>query len=288
MKLKSSLYIFLLVVCSTSATYFVTVSTAQQSSSVAQGNADVQYQVGGALYMQKAAEYRALAYQAFNLARRQLDADFDKRLIKKLPKAEQKKPRAIMVDIDETMLDNSPAQAYQIKHRVAFNLPDWYRWGEMRRAKAIPGSVEFINYATSKGVKVYYVSNRDEVQRQATLENLKSAGFADVSNEDLMLRQLDADGKPISPKGPRREAIQQKYRIVLQIGDNLDDFSSVFEKKPIAERFAETDKNRNEFGSTWIVLPNAMYGTWENAIYEYGRLTDEQKAERRAAALELP
>lgn len=288
MRLRSSLYIFLLVVCSTSATYFVTVSTAQQGSAVSQGNADTQYQVGGALYMQKAAEYRALAYQAFNLARWQLDADFDKKNVKKLPKAEQKKPRAIMVDIDETMLDNSPAQAYQIKHRVAFNLKDWYTWGEMRKAKAIPGSVEFMNYATAKGVKVFYVSNRDEVQRQATIDNLKNVGFSDVSNENLLLRQLDADGKPFSPKGPRRDSIMQKYRIVLQIGDNLDDFSGCFEKKPISERFSEADKFKSEFGRAWIVLPNAMYGTWENAIYDYGRLSEAQKAEKRISALELP
>ena len=104
-----------------------------------QATADNEYQVGATLYMQKAGEYRALAYQAFNLARWQLDADLDKKNVKKLPKAEQKKPRAVMVDIDETVLDNSPAQAYNIKNRQAFALKDWYAWGEMRKAKAIPG-----------------------------------------------------------------------------------------------------------------------------------------------------
>ena len=74
----------------------------------------------------------------------------------------------------------------------------------------------------------------------------------------------------------------------MLIGDNLDDFTSAFEKKSVADRFAEVEKARTEFGSRFIVLPNAMYGTWENAIYEYGRLTEAQKAEKRAAALELP
>jgi predicted secreted acid phosphatase len=72
------------------------------------------------------------------------------------------------------------------------------------------------------------------------------------------------------------------------MGDNLDDFSDVFERQSIADRFAETDKLRAMFGKRWIVLPNAMYGTWENAIYEYGRFTDAQKTEKRVHALELP
>ncbi len=115
--------------------------------------ADNEYQVGGILFMQKAAEYRALCYQAFNLARMSLDADEKNR--RKLPKTERKKPRAVVVDIDETMLDNSPAQADSIKNRSPFNLKEWYAWGEMRKAKAIPGAVEFANYAAAQNVKIF-------------------------------------------------------------------------------------------------------------------------------------
>jgi len=103
-----------------------------------------------------------------------------------------------------------------------------------------------------------------------------------------MLRQKDAQGNNISTKTPRREFVGAKYRIVLLMGDNLDDFSDVFERKPVAARFFETDRYRDEWGKRWIVLPNAMYGTWENAIYEYSRLTEAQKAEIRAKALEMP
>lgn len=250
--------------------------------------ADSEYQIGAVLYMQKAAEYRALTYQAFNIARWQLDEDLEGDNKKLIPKADRRKPRAIIVDIDETVLDNSPAQAEQITNNIPFNLNDWYRWGEMRKAKAIPGSVEFLNYAVSKGVKVFYVSNRDEVQKQATIDNLKNAGFADIANDNVLLRQKDDKGQNISTKTPRREFVSQKYRIVFLMGDNLDDFSDVFERKSVADRFAETDKTKADWGNRWIVLPNAMYGTWENAIYEYGRLTDEQKKEMRAKALELP
>jgi len=260
--------------------FFAATASAQQTA--AKPEADVEYQLAAILYTQKAAEYRALCYQGYNIARLRLDADLDKKNVKKLPKAMRKMPRAIVVDIDETVLDNSPAQAYAYKNKTGFNLNDWYAWGDMRKAKAVPGAVDFLNYAVSKGVKVFYISNRDEVQKQATIDNLKAVGFNDIGADNVMLRDKE------SGKDARRAVVSSKYRTIMLIGDNLDDFSSVFEKKPIDERFAETEKARDQFGKTFIALPNAMYGTWENAIYEYKRLTDKEKAEIRAKALELP
>lgn len=282
MKAKNYLLTFALITASVASTYFVTISTAQQGTQPAQTVANNEYQLGATLYMQKAGEYRALAYQAFNMARWALDADLDKRNFRKLSKAEQKKPRAIMVDIDETMLDNSPAQALAIRDRTPFNLKDWYAWGEMRKAKAIPGAVDFAKYAKSLGTRVFFVSNRDEVQKRATIDNLRSVGFPDVSDENVLLK-TDA-----SSKEARRQIILQKYRIVMFIGDNLDDHSNVFEKKSVEDRFVEVDKAKDLFGKRYIMLPNAMYGTWENAIYDYGRLTEDQKTEKRLNALELP
>jgi 5'-nucleotidase (lipoprotein e(P4) family) len=197
-------------------------------------------------------------------------------------------PRAIVVDIDETVLDNSPSQAYAIKNGRPFNTTDWYSWGEMRKAKAVPGSVDFLNYAASNGVKIFYISNRDEVQKKATIDNLVAVGFRDIGPDNVLLRQKDGQGRNISTKTPRRDLVAEKYRIVMLIGDNLDDFSDVFERKPVPGRFAETDRYRDEWGKRWIVLPNAMYGTWENAIYEYKQLTEAEKAEVRSKSLEIP
>lgn len=269
-----------LIASSIVSTYFVTVSTAQQSNQTATASADNEYQVSAILYMQKAAEYRALTYQAFNIAETQLNEDFEKSNLKKLPKQMRKMPRAVIVDIDETVLNNSPAQAYLVKNRLPFDLKNWYAWGEMRTAKPIPGAVAFLNYAHRKGVKVFYVSNRDEVQKTATIDNLNSAGFPDASAETVILRQNE------STKEPRRQAIAAKYRIVLLMGDNLDDFSDVYERKSVEDRFSETDKTRELFGRKFIVLPNAMYGTWEGAIYNYGRLNEIEKAKLRLEALE--
>lgn len=261
--------------------YFAVVSGAQTAVQTVPAHT-FDYQIGAVLYQQKAAEYRALAYQAYNLARLRLDQDLDKKSLKSLSKAERKMPRAIVVDIDETVLDNSPSNASTAKNNLPFSVKDWYAWGEMRKAKAVPGAVDFLNYAVSKGVKVFYISNRDEVQKQATVDNLKAVGFNDVSVGNVMLRQTE------STKEPRRLSVSAKYRIVMLMGDNLDDFSNVFERKSIVDRFAATDNARELFGKRFIVLPNAMYGTWESAIYNYERLTEEQKAERRVNALELP
>lgn len=260
---------------------FAILNTDLASQQIAE-KADLDYQTAAVLYMQKAAEYRALAYQAYNIARLRLDADMDKKNLKKLPKDQRKLARSIIVDVNETALDNSPSQAFGIKTGRSFNQTDWYAWGEMRKAKAIPGSVEFLNYAVSQGVKVFYVSNRDEVQKAATIANLKTAGFADVSADNVPLRTNE------SSKDARRAIAGGTHRIVMLVGDNLDDFTSAFERKSVADRFAEVEKAREEFGKRFIVLPNAMYGTWETAIYEYSRLTEAQKAEKRAAALELP
>ena len=280
MRTKKYLLTFGLVLTSIISTYFATISTAQQGTQPQVATADNEYQVAAILFMQKAGEYRALTYQAFNLARWNLDADFDKRNVKKLPKPERKTPRAIVVDVDETVLDNSPQQAYNVKNRLPFDLKNWYAWGEMRSAKAIPGAVDFLNYANRKGVKVFYVSNRDEVQKQATIDNLKSAGFPDATDETVLLRQTE------SSKEARRQSISAKYRIVLLVGDNLDDLSNVFERKSVDDRFAEVDKAREFWGKKFIVLPNAMYGSWESAIYEYQRLTDIQKAQKRTESLQ--
>ena len=283
MKAKNYLLTIGLIASSIVSTYFVTTSTVAQQATGEQLKkitADNEYQVGSILFMQKAAEYRALSYQAFNLARMQLDADFEKKNLKKLPKAERKRARAVVVDVDETVLDNSPHQAFIVINRLPFTPEVWTQWVNERKAKAIPGAAEFLTYASGKGVKVFYVTNRDEIHLQATIDNLKQTGFPDASDETVLVRATE------SGKEARRQKIAEKYRTVLLIGDNLNDLSNVFERKSVADRFAEVDKMREKFGKKFIVLPNAMYGDWESAIYEYKRASEAEKKKIRAAALQ--
>lgn len=285
MNTKKYLFTFGLLASSIVSTYFVTVSTTAQKATAEQMKqitADNEYQAGAILFMQKAGEYRALTYQAFNLARMQLDADFEKKNLKRLPKTERKRARAVVVDVDETVLDNSPHQAFLVTNRLPFSGDVWTQWINQRKAKAIPGAAEFLTYASGKGVKVFYVTNRDEIHRQGTIDNLKQTGFPDASDETVLVRVAGE-----SSKEARRQKILEKYRIVLLIGDNLNDLAKQFEQKSIADRFAEVDKTREMFGKKFIVLPNAMYGDWESAIYNYGRgISDAEKKKIRAAALQ--
>jgi 5'-nucleotidase (lipoprotein e(P4) family) len=236
--------------------------------------ADNEYQTGAVLWMQSSGERAALSYQAFTLGRMMLDRD--------LRTNHGKKRRAVVVDVDETIIDNSRYQAGLIKNRQNFNDQTWLEWINRAQATAIPGAVDFLKYASSRGVRVFYITNRKAAEKEGTAANLQKLGFPNVNDETLLVR-TDTQS---SSKEPRRQSVSAKYRVVLLMGDNLNDFSDAFENaKTVNARMSVTDQNRARFGSTFIVLPNPMYGDWESAIYEYKRLTEEEKAARRKAQL---
>lgn len=209
------------------------------------------------LYQQQAAEYRALCYQAFNVA--------DLYLAEALGQ-QHAKPMAIITDIDETILDNSPYQAAAILGNFGYPTR-WADWMNAANAWAVPGSVEFLNKAAEAGVKIFYISNRKEEFREPTLKNLERLGFPGVSNETLLLRQ-EGEG---NSKQTRRDAVGQNYEVIMLLGDNLDDFSGVFEVDDAGERMLQTDLNKAAFGRKFIVLPNAVYGSWVNVLPGYNR-----------------
>jgi 5'-nucleotidase (lipoprotein e(P4) family) len=238
-------------------------------------NADNEYQTGAVLWMQTSGERAALSYQAFTLARMMLDRD--------LRTTRSKMKRAVIVDIDETIMDNSRNQAWLIKNRQSFSDQNWLAWVNRSEATAIPGAVEFLNYATSRGVRVFYITNRKAAEKEGTAINLRRLGFPNVNYETLLVR---TDTKS-SSKEPRRQSVSARYRVVLLMGDNLNDFSDVFENaKTIAARASVTDQNKAKFGARFIVLPNPMYGDWENAVYDYNfKLSEEEKAAKRKTTL---
>jgi 5'-nucleotidase (lipoprotein e(P4) family) len=238
--------------------------------------ADNEYQTGAVLWQQSSAEARALQYQAYALARLMLDRDLR-------VNARLKRQRAVVVDVDETVLDNSAPQAALVINRQAFTPAGWTDWCNRAKAPAIAGAVEFLRYAATRHVRVFYVTNRRDAEKAGTITNLKQLGFPDVSDETVVVRT------DVSSKEPRRQKISERYRIVLLCGDNLADFSNVFEGKTTEERAAAVDAARQKFGAQFIVLPNPMYGDWENAIYGYdSRLSEQEKAARRKAALKPP
>src|SRR5712692_7034572 len=247
------------------------------SSAIAQSNqppADKEYEVGGLLWQQSSGEQRALYYQAFALARMLLDRDLRNHRIRMR--------RAIIVDLDETILDNSRYEAMLVNHRK--NYPDgWTEWINRAEAAALPGSVEFLKYANARGVRVFYVTNRKQIEKEGTARNLKALGFPEVNDQTLLVR---TDPKT-DTKEPRRQAIDAKFHVVLLMGDDLNDFAEVFEKsKTVTSRIEATERNKSQFGTRFIVLPNAMYGDWENSIYQYNfKLREAEKAALRKGLL---
>jgi len=222
--------------------------------------------VNATAWTQNAGEFKALTLQAYYLAKIRLD-DI-------LKQDTSPKPKAIVLDIDETVLDNSPYEAFQIVNKKAFSQEDWGKWTSLGIAEPLAGAIDFLNYTHHKGVSIFYVSNRMESEREGTLRNLVNKGFPFADNEHLILKTDE------SSKESRRQEIAKNYNIVLFFGDNLSDFSDIYyynnEGKTAAEKVVE---NPEIFGSKYIVLPNAMYGDWETSMYKRNqnkKLTNEE------------
>lgn len=219
------------------------------------------------LWIQKSAEARALCYQAFNMAKMMVDRNLD---------ATGSRKPAVIVDIDDTVLDNSPYEARLITTNASYPA-GWREWTDLAQAAAVPGAVDFLQYCDSLGVAIVYVSNRKTAEQAATMKNLTDLGFPQITEEHFYLRTTE------SGKENRREEIRKEHDILLLVGDNLNDFSDIFEKEPVEERFRETDRNRKNFGTRFIVLPNPMYGEWEGALFDY----DYNRSEKEKEALRI-
>ena len=207
------------------------------------------------LWQQTAAEYRALCYQAFNLAKARIDD-----VIKREP---GKNNLAIITDLDETVLNSSNITAQMIKTGKDINSQEWLQWIKTVDPPVVPGAVEFLQYAASKKINVFYISNREVSGLQFTLSILQKLQLPDADTSHMLFLSNDFS------KEPRRRVVMKNYDVVLLLGDNLNDFMQVFEEKRIGERLNETDRVKEEWGKKFIVLPNATYGEWESALYDY-------------------
>jgi 5'-nucleotidase (lipoprotein e(P4) family) len=212
------------------------------------------------LWQQTSAEYKALCIQAYNLAELRMN--------------EHKKnaaAKAIVIDVDETVLDNSPYRAERIKNDE-FDGSFW-DWVKAEKAETVPGALQFLLKADSIGFNIYYITNRDEKYREYTADNMMKLGFPQVDKGHLLMRE-----NKNSDKTERRNYVSEKYEIVLLIGDNLVDFSQVFYGESIQNRKDKVDENNNEFGKKYIVLPNPVHGRWKKMFYHRNDpLTDEKK-----------
>lgn len=220
--------------------------------------------VWAALYQQRAAEYKALCFQAYNIARQRIDQEVKKH---------SKKPYAIVTDIDETLLDNSPYDAARALKNLDYTSQTWKEWTAKAIADTVPGAPSFFKYAASRGIKVFYITNRDQDEGAATLKNLQLYHLPYADNAHLFLKNGS------SSKESRRREVLKKYNIVLLCGDNLPDFDALYDNKPTEQRrTAVTEMLRKQFGKRYIIIPNPTYGDFESALFKFDyKLTPAKK-----------
>jgi acid phosphatase len=235
-------------------------------------------------WVQNSAEFEALTTQAYAIALRTLplameDSYWTASLNQQENDGYQSLPPAIILDIDETVLDNSPFQARMIRQDKTFNIEDWNAWCNEANADAIPGAVEFTNYAADQGIQIFYISNRDAQVEDATRRNLIKQGFPVSDSLDNIMSNGEEPGWS-SSKIERRKIVENNYRLLMSFGDDLNDFfpAKGISQQQRADLVAEYSEH---FGRQWFVFPNPIYGSWEQALYDFDdELSESERLER--------
>lgn len=238
-------------------------------------------------WVQASAEYRAVCETVYRAATDRLDAaleqhDHDALVPEERGNAATGLPPAVIMDVDETVLDNSPYQARLVRNGKEYDEVSWDAWVAEKKAQPLPGVVEFAKAAAAKGVTVLYLSNRAQHLQAATLANLRAAGLP-VKDDSVFLglgtvvKDCEQNG---SEKNCRRRLAGQKYRVLMQFGDQLGDFVQVLANTP--EGRAQLVRQYDSwFGERWWMLPNPTYGSWEPALFNND--WQQTRAQRRAA-----
>jgi 5'-nucleotidase (lipoprotein e(P4) family) len=230
------------------------------------------YLMAATLFTQQSAEYTALCHQAYHLATMQA-----------LALAGQSSKPAIILDLDETVLDNSPYTAWQVIQDRPYSPDTWTLWVLQAQAEAVPGATAFLHVADSLGYTIFYISNRDTSHLKATMQNMADLGLPQVDTSHYLLKTNTSD------KTERRDAVRQMgFDILLMVGDNLGDFDGAWDKPANSvQRKTLALAAASKFGVSYIVLPNTLYGTWEGAIMGYNRdLTEATRDSLRKQALQ--
>ena len=222
------------------------------------------------LFKRTSAEYKANTFQIYTSAKNNIDkalADKSWTALKNQLKDYQNLPPAIILDIDETVLDNSEHQVRSIKNGTNYPI-GWKEWVSEESAGALPGVKEFLSYANTKGIKIFYVTNRTHDLEEYTRNNIKSLGLPFDNDMDVLLMKNEKGWG--SDKTSRRDLIRKDYRVIQIFGDQLDDFIPLTESaKSMNERKILIDKYADMWGEKWYMLINPMYGEWEEALYEH-------------------
>ena len=258
--MKSLRHIFLYcIIFSTNTTFADEVDNSYQKQSLL-----------AVLFKRTSAEYKANTFQIYTSAKNNIDkalADKSWTALKNQLKDYQNLPPAIILDIDETVLDNSEHQVRSIKNGTNYPI-GWKEWVSEESAGALPGVKEFLSYANTKGIKIFYVTNRTHDLEEYTRNNIKSLGLPFDNDMDVLLMKNEKGWG--SDKTSRRDLIRKDFRVIQIFGDQLDDFIPLKESaKSMNERKILIDKYADMWGEKWYMLINPMYGEWEEALYEH-------------------
>lgn len=262
-------------------------TTPQLPASRASGlHAAVDDRLDAILWQTTSAEYRVLTQSIYAGAQAQLERALADRQWTALPEQKenyQHLPAAVIMDIDETVIDTGRFQSSLVKNGARFSSRPWREWLNRNEPQAVPGAVEFISAAQSRGVTVFFVTNRDQATEQATRVNLATIGIKLPDHIDTVLTRGERPDWG-SDKTNRFTFIAESYRVLLLFGDDLADFLSEYRTSP-RTRMSEALKH-SEWGTKWFMLPNPMYGSWEGSLYDFkSDLTAEDTAQRKVEQL---
>ena len=222
------------------------------------------------LFKRTSAEYKANTFQIYSSAKSNIDkALSDKSWTALLNQKEdyQNLPPAIILDIDETVLDNSEHQVRSIKNGTSYPT-GWKEWVSEESAGALPGVKEYLSYVDAKGIKIFYVTNRTHDLEEYTRNNIKSLELPLDNDVDVLLMKNEKGWT--SDKTSRRDLISKDYRVIQIFGDQLDDFMPLQDTATtINNRKMLIDNHSNMWGEKWYMLINPMYGEWEEALYDH-------------------
>lgn len=219
------------------------------------------------LWFQNSEEARQIFEQSYDLA--------ELRLAQNLAALKQGQRPAVILDLDETVLDNSPYEARLIAERENYASESWAEWVREAKADVLPGAADFLQKATDAGVQVFYVSNRRDNLLEPTLQNLEDLDLPNAEADYVLLKSNTSD------KTERREEIKETYKVILLIGDQMTDFAEDYQS------FSDNSALQDSLDRHFVLLPNPMYGGFEAEAYDGNwELTDRQKSEKRKQALE--
>lgn len=225
--------------------------------------------INAVLWMQTSAEYQVLLRQAYSGAARMLDtalADPTWTAAVEQPSTAASLPPAIILDIDETVLDTSPHQQGLIVNGRAFTEEGWHQYAMTDVSRPLEAAVDFVTYARQRGVAVYYVTNRRKSEEEALRTTMTKANFPlDANSEDTLLTRDDKPEWSSSDKSPRREFVAKTHRVVMLFGDDLNDFIPA-NNKTVADRDRLVRQYGDRWGRQWFMLPNPVYGSWERSM----------------------